>query len=155
MTNPSTTFSGLEELNQFVQQKEVGHFTLPYQNCEGYPGMVMGKGIIFNVPKGKYELDLEWISFGLDLYGENLLENYLYQFESLQALLQYLEAKYHILPQHISTTFKGDYSQFPNPIKNEDQKPEFEAAWKRFQDDFKRGIFLDDSLKLVYSTLEF
>lgn len=152
MADPSITFSGFEELNHYVQQKQVGHFTLPYQNCEDYPGMVIGKGIIFNVPKNQYQLDLQWISFGLDLYGENLLENYLYQFESLKLLLHYLETKYNILPQHISVVFKGDYSQFPNPIDNPDQKPEFEAAWERFQVDFKKGIFLDRSLELVYST---
>ncbi len=33
-----------------------------------------------------------------------------------------------------------------------EKKPAFEAAWQRFQQDFKAGIFLDPSLKLVYAS---
>ncbi|MCB0311784.1 MAG: hypothetical protein KDH84_00715, partial [Calditrichaeota bacterium] len=67
-------------------------------------------------------------------------------------LLAYLREKYAIEVSDIPIQYRIDQSQYPNPIKDEAQKTLFEAAWQRFQADFKRGIFLDTSLKLAYST---
>ena len=145
-------FTDFEALNTYIQNKATGHILVAYRNCENYDGMVLGIGITFDTRKPQYELDLQWISFGLDLYGENLLENYLYQFESLEKLLTYLQGKYAIEVTDIPMRYQIDQSQYPNPIKDAAKKPAFETAWKRFQHDFKSGTFLDTSLKLVYST---
>lgn len=147
-------FSNIESLNDYILEKEDGHILIGYSNMIDYPGMVLGKGIIFNTQKSKYELDLEWISFGLDLFGENLLENYLYKFESLIELLEYLKSKYSTLVTDIPLKYNIDQSLFPNPQKDADQKPLFEEAWSRFQTDFKNEDFLDTSLELVYSSNE-
>lgn len=154
MENLNRNFKDFEALNAFIKEKKVGNILIGYRNISAYAGMVLGIGIIFDINKFKYELDLEWISFGLDIFGENLLENYLYKFKNLQALLAYLESNYKILINDIPINYKIDQSLFPNPIKNSDQKPIFESAWQKFQDDFKSGIFLDDSLQLVYSSNE-
>jgi hypothetical protein len=116
--------------------------------------MVLGMGIIFDVNQLKYELDLEWISFGLDLFGENLLENYLYKFNTLAELLAYLQVNYHISITDIPTSYKIDQSLFPNPIEDTAQKPLFEIAWQKFQHDFKKELFLDKSLEIVFSSNE-
>lgn len=152
MEDLSENFRNFEALNEFIQNKKKGSILIGYRNIPSYAGMVLGIGMIFDTNKFKYELDLEWISFGLDLFGENLLENYLYKFMNLEELLEYLKANYDILVTDIPLKYKIDQSLFPNPIKDLDQKPIYEAAWEKFQDDFKRGIFLDDSLQLVFSS---
>lgn len=152
MEEVSRNFKDLGELNEFIQEKKAGSILIGYQNMPEYAGMVLGIGIIFDIDKLKYELDLEWISFGLDLFGENLLENHLYEFNGLEELLSYLASHYHILLTDIPVNYRIDQSRFPNPIKDSDQKEVFESAWQKFQDDFKKGVFLDDSLKLVFSS---
>ena len=145
-------FKNFDELNDFIHQKSVDHILIGYRNLSDYPGMVLGIGIIFNMEDAKYELDLEWISFGLDLFGENLLENYLYKFKDLQALLNYLSSNYDISVTDIPLKYQIDQSLFPNPIKNSDQKSIYEAAWEKFQADFKKGLFLDKTVQLIYSS---
>jgi hypothetical protein len=151
----STTFTNFNELQTHIQTQKKGFLTINQTNVTAYAGMVLDMTIIFEVEKEKYDLDLQWISFGLDLFGENLLENYLYRFENLELLVNYLDKKYKIKVMDIPTNYKFDDSKFPNPIKNEAEKPIFEAAWERFQQDFKKGIFLDVELELVYSTDNF
>jgi hypothetical protein len=62
--------------------------------------------------------------------------------------------KYGISVTDIPIKYNIDQSQYPNPIKDAAQKPVFEVAWQQFQRDFKSGLFLDPSLKLVYATTE-
>lgn len=149
----STTFSNFTELQTHFETKQKGFLTIAQTNMTAYAGMVFDVRIIFDIPKGKkYELDLQWISFGLDLFGENLLENYLYRFENLELLVQYLDKKYQIKITDIPTNYQFDDANFPNPVKNEAEKSIFEAAWERFQQDFRKGLFLDKGLELVYAT---
>ena len=154
MEDRNRNFSSFEELSDVIQKRNAGHILVGYRNIPDYAGMVLGIGIIFDVNQLKYELDLQWISFGLDLFGENLLENYLYQFDDLQALLTYLQSKYHTLVSDIPMAYQIDPDLFPNPIKDSDQRPIFEMAWQKFQDNFQQGVFLDDSLQVVFSTQE-
>jgi hypothetical protein len=148
----STTFVNFAALQTHFQTKQKGFLRLGQTNMTAYAGMVFDRSIIFDIPKKKYELDLQWISFGLDLFGENLLENYLYRFENLELLVEYLDKKYQIKVTDIPTNYQFDDNNFPNPVKNKAEKPIFEAAWERFQQDFKRGLFLDEELELIYST---
>jgi hypothetical protein len=137
----STNFTNFAELQTYFECKQKGFLTIAQTNMTAYAGMVFDVRIIFDIKKEKYDLDLQWISFSLDLFGENLLENYLYRFE-----------KYKIKITDIPTSYQFDDDNFPNPVKNEVEKPIFEAAWERFQHDFKKGFFLDKGLKLVYAT---
>ena len=89
---------------------------------------------------------------GLDLFGDALWDSYIYEFYDLDKLLDYLPENYDIRVTDIPVQYKFDDSQFPNPIYSEHKKTEFEAAWKRFEEDFKKGVFLDPSLKLVYDS---
>lgn len=148
--NMEDHFANLVELESYMNANERGGIMIEYRNVEGYAGMVLGICIYFNLPKNKYELDLQWISFGLDLYGENLLENYTYAFPNIDKLLEYLLEKYNIDITDIPIEFKGNYKKFPNPIQNKAEIPLFEKDWQRFQEDFKAGQFLDVTLKLVY-----
>ena len=152
MDDQSRTFKDFDEINNFIQKKEVGHILIGYRNMSDYAGMVLGIGIIFNIAESKYELDLEWICFGLDLYGENLLENYSYKFSSLPELLKYLHLTYGITITDIPLSYKINQNLFPNPIKDADQKTLYQTTWQKFQNDFKKGIFLDKSLELVFSS---
>lgn len=145
-------FTSIEGLESHIQDKKVGNILVGYRNVSDYAGMVLGIGIIFDTHKTNYELDLEWISFGLDLYGENLIENYLYKFEDLQTLVDYVHKNYGISVTDIPKQYNIDQSKFPNPLKDADQKPRYEKAWQKFQDDFKNDEFLDNSLHLVFST---
>lgn len=152
MSDSSPYFSSKESLVRHLTEMGSGSVRMDYREMEDYPGMVRGMGIIFDVSKKKYELDLEWISFGLDLYGENLLEGVLYSFDSLDALLAYVDAVYGVQVTAIRQQPSTDFSAFPNPIKDAHRKHEMEAAWERFQKNFRAGMFLDRSCVLVYSS---
>jgi hypothetical protein len=108
--------------------------------------------IRFDSRQANYHLDLEWISLGLDFYGDILQETYSYEFESLEKLLEYLLAKYAIKVTDIPVKYEFDHSQFPDYLKDEAKRPAFEVAWQKFQTGFKSGVFLDRSLKLAYSS---
>ncbi|MES2332709.1 MAG: hypothetical protein V4539_24085 [Bacteroidota bacterium] len=148
----TTYFKDFSELAAYIQSTEKKHITITHQAIPDYAGMVFSLAIIFDAEKKKYELDMEWISFGLDLYAENLLEGYLYKFKSLEELTGYLYSKYQIRVSDIPANYKIEHEKFPDPIKDKEQKTDFEEGWQRFQRDFKEGIFLDASLELVYST---
>ena len=145
-------FSNLESIQTFINQQKKGFILVSYQNLDDYKGMVLGITLIYDTSKNEYQLDLQQISFGLDLFGENLVENYVYQFESLENLLDYLVNQYNIAVEQIPKQYKIDEQNFPNPIKNSAEKSQFEIAWNQFQEDFKRGVFLDQSLNLIYSS---
>ncbi len=147
-------FSDYEALHRYVQEKTKDNMLIAYRNCDPYEGMVLGIMIVFDIQVPAYQLDLQWMSFGLDPYGDTLQESYVYQFEGLEALLEYLKLTYEIKVEDIPVQYKFDPSQHPDPIKDKAQKSVFEAAWKRFQDDFNNRVFLDPALQLVYDTHE-
>ena len=113
--------------------------------------MVLCIMIRFDTSKASYQLDLQWECLGLDLFGDALWESYIYEFGDLNKLLDYLLKNYDIRVSDIPVQYKFNASQFPNPIYYEHKKSVFEEAWKRFEEDFKKGVFLDPSLKLVFS----
>lgn len=152
MSSKQINFSSLDEFKNHLQNKVKGGHLITYKKCNNYDGMALSIMIVFDVQEPKYELDLQWMSLGLDLYGDTLQESYLYEFESLELLLDYLHIKYRIEISDIPINYKFDSSEFPDPIKNAAEKSAFEVAWKRFQFDFKKGLFLDPSLKLVFDS---
>jgi hypothetical protein len=145
-------FTDSHSIMAHIQSKAKGGIVVAYRNCKDYEGMVLGIMIIFDTSQAKYQLDLQWMSFGLDFYGDTLQETYLYQFENLEKVFDYLLANYDIKLTDIPVNYSYDNSQYPDPIKDEAKRPDFEVAWKRFQEDFKTGAFLDSSLKLVFSS---
>ncbi len=153
MPNSLNNFPDLEALKNFIQNKRKGEILITYRKCDDYAGMALAIMIVYDVSQSKYELDLQWMSLGLDLYGDTLQESYLYEFKSIEELLDYLELKYDIKVTDIPVQYQFDINQFPNPIKNANKKAAFEAAWKQFQLDFKKGKFLDSSLQLVYNSM--
>ncbi len=146
-------FVDIHELTEFMLDKRKGSIPVAYQLLPDYAGMVLYIGIIFDLKKHQYLLSLEWMALGLDAYGDTLQESYSYQFDRLELLIEYLQLKYAIAVTEIPMKFEFDDHQFPNPIKDEAQKSLFEAAWSQFQKDFKEGLFLDQSLVLVYNSL--
>jgi hypothetical protein len=134
------------------QEKKKGHLLITYQQCEGYPGMVLGIVMRFDTLVSLYELDLEWMSFGLDFYGDTLQESYVYCFPNLEGMIGYLESKYSIRPSDIPKEFRINPHQYPNPLDGKDPA-EYEAGWQQFQQDFQKGLFLDPSLSLSYSSI--
>lgn len=149
----STTFPNTEALRAHLLAKGKGAHLITYRLCEGYPGMALALMIVFDVPKGIFQLDLQWMSLGLDLYGDTLQETYVYEFESLESLLAYLQKTYNIDVTDIPLKYTFDQSQFPDPIKDAEQKLVFEAAWQRFQVDFREGAFWDGEVKVVYASV--
>ena len=65
-------FPDLQALQSHIQKKERGAIVIGHQSLENYSGMVRYLGFHFDVAKAEYDLDIEWISFGLDAFGENL-----------------------------------------------------------------------------------
>ncbi len=147
-----TYFKDLEALEAHIESTQKGSLLITYRNLPDYAGMVLGIGIIFDVPAKKYQLDLEWISFGLDLYAENLLVGYLYQFDSLKNLAGYLQVTFQIAITEIPVKYKIDSELFPNPFKDAGREKEFEDCWQRFVGDFNTGMYVDHSLELVYTS---
>ena len=109
-------FPDLETFNDYVQGESKGFKLVTHLNCKDYPGMVLCITIHFDTTKPTYGLGLEWMSLGLDLYGDILQESYMYQFENMEKLLEYLLAKYAIKVTDIPIKYSFDGSQFPNPI---------------------------------------
>lgn len=148
-------FQQEQDLIDFLKEKGKSRHLVGHRNCDGYPGMVLTILISFEPKASGFELDLEWSCYGLDFYGDTLQESCLYRFYSLESLLFYLEKKYEISLTDIPIQYKIDQTQFPNPISHASQKPEFEAGWERFQEDFIAGRLLDETLKLVSSSLDY
>ena len=142
-------FSDLSDLETHIHSHQKGFILVTYRPMEGYPGMALAMMIVFDVNNQSYQLDLEYICLGLDLYGDTLMENYVYQFSDMDDLLAYLKKKYQIDVSDIPVNYTFDQEAFPNPIKNPDQKPMFEAVWQQFQRDFENELFLDKSLNRV------
>ncbi|WP_347174002.1 hypothetical protein [Polaribacter uvawellassae] len=154
MTSKTVFFKNFEELNTFAFNAKKGAFSIKHQNLENYEGMVFYIGVYFNIDKNDYQLNLEWMCLGLDLFGDNLVESYVYQFNTLQSIINYLDKKHQIKVTDIKTDYFFDDTLFPNPIKNKDKKAVYNFNWDQFQKDFKKGMFLDASLPLIYSSLD-
>ncbi len=152
MTDPQANYPDFATLNNDIQTMQSEFILVTHRNVRDYEGMVLCTTIRFDTRQDKYLLDLEWMSLGLDLYGDALQESYSYQFKSLELLLEYLLLRYDIRVTDIPVTYQFDSNQFPNPIKVESKKQVFENGWQRFREDFQRGLFLDGSLKLAYSS---
>ncbi len=153
MSDLQNNFTDIKTLENHIEGNKKGSILVSYQNCEDYEGMVLGIMIVFDIEENKYELDLQWASFGLDFYGDTLQESYVYQFKNLEELLDYLLLKYKIKITDIPIKYSFNPVLFPNPIKDKTRKPLFETIWEKFQEDFKNDLFLDDSLGLVYSSM--
>lgn len=143
-------FSDPEAVNAHVLEKE--SILVAHRNCHDYPGMVQVIVIRWDKRTTTYQLDLQWECQGLDFYGDTLMKTYLYEFESFKNLMEYLVAKYDIKATDVPIKHQFDPTPYPNYLKDEAKRPEFETAWKQFQQDFKSGTFLDPSLKLIYSS---
>lgn len=148
----NTYFGSLEEFLAFAEEKQEGHMVIGYFHLPEYAGMVLYLGIHYHIAKKEFVLDLEWMSLGLDFYGDTLQESYRYQFDSLRDMLAYMEHKHQVKITDIAHKFEFDYKQYPNPITHEDQKEAFQEAWERFSNNFKSGMFLDSTQKLIYSS---
>ena len=98
-------------------------------------------GIVFDVEKNNYQLNLEWMCFGLDLFGDNLVESYVYQFEDLEILLRYIDEKHQIKISDINPNYTFNDADFPNPIKNKEQKEVYTKYWNQFQTILKKVNF--------------
>ncbi len=154
MAEPSLYFSSIEEIEKHLKAQDGGNILVEYRNVNDYPGMVLAMMITYIPTHSTYGLDLQWMSLGLDLYGDTLQESYLYAFHQLADVIAYLEKTYGIKATDIPLKYQFDKEKFPDPIKDFLSKPEFEAAWEQFQQDFRQGLFLDRSLSVIYDSSE-
>ena len=92
----ANTFADFQALNSSIHDEGKGARLITYRNIQDYVGMVLGIMLVFDTKEAQYELDLQWMSFGLDPYGDTLQESYVYGFENLEKLLDYLDEKYSI-----------------------------------------------------------
>ncbi len=152
--NRQPKFSGINELDTFIATKKMGELLVGYFDCEGYEGMVLSIMIVFNIQKSQFDLDLQWMSLGLDLYGDTLQESYIYRFSSSIKLLEYLTSKYSLPVSEIPLEYKFENEKFPNPITHAEKHSVFKTSWENFQSDFRKGLLLDPSLELIYNSLD-
>jgi hypothetical protein len=152
MAADNQTFASFEELKKHIDER--GYVVVGYWNVPEYDGMVLFIDIRKEKNASTYVLNLEWQCLGLDFYGDTLQESYMYRFENLFKLMPYLFSKFGIALTHVPVKFSFDHTQYPNVLRNEDKKTEYEAAWARFQKDFKAGMFLDNSLELIWYSME-
>lgn len=149
MLDITSYFSSFDALDSYTKEKKKGELILTYRNSENYEGMVLAIMIIFDTDKSQYRLDLQWMSLGLDFYGDTLQESYVYQFNNLAEMMAYILATYQIHVTTIPIKYQFDYTKHPSPIIDEDKKSLYKKAWEQFQQDFKAGLFLDKSLMLI------
>ncbi|MBX7224781.1 MAG: hypothetical protein K1X55_01995 [Chitinophagales bacterium] len=147
-----TFFVSCEDLKEFFNIKKKGNLVVSVVNLPQYLGMVLHIGIQFDDDTKKYLLCLEWISYGLDFYGDTIQEGYIYEMKDVDHLLTYLWRHYHISVNEIPKAFKFDAEKHPKYYENEEERHLFSAAWEKFSRDFANGYFLDKNLKLVYSS---
>mgnify|MGYP003639071654 CR=1 FL=1 len=152
--NPQPKFSDKNEFNTFLSTKIKGELTVGYFDCEDYEGMVLAIMIVFDTQKSQFDLDLQWMSLGLDLYGDTLQESYVYRFSSVTKLLEYLDSKYSLTVSEIPLEFKFESEKFPSPITHAEKHSVFKTSWESFQSAFKQGLFLNPSLDLIYNSLD-
>ena len=133
-----------------MREKEKGFKQTAHLNCDDYDGMVLVIGIRFDIHQSTYELDLQWECLALDFFGDTLQESYVYEFASIEKLLEYLEVKYNIKVTDIPIKYQFDADKHPRYEYDESKRPHFEIAWKRFKEDFKKNKFLEPSLNLIY-----
>ena len=151
MPTSQSQYFDTETLKAYFGETGKGNKMIADRHVKDYEGMALRISIRFDTMKASYQLDLQWECLGLDLFGDTLWESYIYEFGDPDKLLNYLHEKYNISVTDIPVQYKFDDTQFPNPIYYEDKKSQYEAAWKRFEEDFKKGIFLDPALKLVFA----
>ncbi|MBO6525072.1 MAG: hypothetical protein JJ971_14685 [Balneolaceae bacterium] len=154
LNKPGIDFSDTNEFVDFISAKKKGELIVGYFDFEGYDGMALSIMIIFDTRTSQFDLDLQWISLGLDLFGDTLQESYVYRFPSIIKLLEYLASKYLLSVSDIPLSYSFDNKKFPNPITHTNRKSDFKASWKNFQTDFKKGVFLDTTQELIYDSLE-
>lgn len=146
-------YQNFKELSAAFQQKVKDFVVVGYYNMPDYAGMVKYVGISYHTEKNQYDLNLEWMSLGLDFYGDTLQESCTYRFDDLKKLTDYMAEKHFIQITDIPIKYKSVLGEHPNPLTHEKEKPLFEKDWQRFQKDFKDGLFLDRSLLLIHSSL--
>ncbi len=147
-------FKNKEEIHSHINNKKKGYMMIIYENVKDYEGMVFELGVIYDIHKNLYQLDLKWMCMALDFYSDTLVENYLYEFDDINAIIDYIDVNYNVLINHIPIQFEIDENLFPSPLKDKEKRPIFEANWQRFQQEFKSNKYLDTNLKLIYSSLE-
>lgn len=145
-------FSSLQALKQHLQERQKGSLLIAYKNCPDYEGMVLSFMLVYDVVKSKYQLDVQWMCLGLDLYGDTLQESYVYHFNSLENFIHHLALAYQIGINDIPISYQFNHALFPNPLKNENKKLLYQKNWERFQADFNQDKFLDKTLEVVYSS---
>jgi hypothetical protein len=146
-------YTSIDALEAFIQQQQKSHVVVGYYPMPEYAGMALYIGFVFDTQASKFDLNLERMSVGLDLYGDTLQGSYLYRFNNLEALVQYIHSNFGIDVTDIPIKYQYPSNQFPDPLHNEAEKHVFEAAWERFKIDFRKGIFLDSSLKLIHTIM--
>jgi hypothetical protein len=134
-----TSFKSIGELDMHLQRVRGGFLQIAHRKLDDYPGMVLSILIRWDKKTGHYQLDLEWMCLGLDLYGDTLQESHVYAFASLADLLEQLKTKFDLDLTDLPLTYHFDENAFPNPIKNSQDKLVFQEAWNRFQEDFRNG----------------
>lgn len=149
MEAAGTYFKDFDALDVYLVKEQQGALAIDDRPLEGYAGMGLRILLRFDLPAHTYHLDLEWASFGLDVYVDTLVENYVYAFDTLKELTDYLHAKYQVSVDRIPIHHTIPEGLFPNPIYNGDQKDIFTGAWNRFEQEFRTGIFLDKNLRLI------
>ena len=150
-----TGFTDTAGFVEYIHSQQTGSIVITHQNMPGYPGMVLYIGFAFDVPASNYTLNLEYMSLGLDLYGDTLQENHIYKFPDVAAVAVFLDQAHHISVADICVPYSFDPEQFPNPLTNEKEKPAFEAGWKKFREDYRKGIFAGKSQELIYQSHHF
>ena len=148
----STHFQNLSTLSTTLKT-EKHHLVITYLNMPEYDGMALYLGLHYIPKTEKFQLHLEYMCLGLDVYGDTLQESYIYEFNDLQAVLTYLEKKYTIKLTDIPIKFDFDSDKFPSPIYHGHLADIFREAWERFLVDFRNNKFLDSELSLIYNSL--
>ncbi|MCB9233336.1 MAG: hypothetical protein H6581_16885 [Bacteroidia bacterium] len=154
MSDSSAYFRDLDDLRQHLQPKGRNAILLGYENQEDYPGMALASMLVIDLEKAIFQLDLQWMSLGLDLYGDTLQESYVYEFGDLESLLNFLDDRFAMEVTDIPRKYQFQSKDFPNPLDHAHQKDEFQAAWDRFREDFRSGKFLDPALRLAFDSTQ-
>lgn len=138
-------FSSIDEIKKIISEKKIGNIILHEKLMEDFEGMLESYYIIFNLEKKKIRLTNLFECKGIDFYGDDFYEEHEYDFGTVDEIISYVEGKLGIKLSEMKQV-----KNFPSPLDSDTEKTAlYRENWDRFVYEFKKGKFIDNTLKLA------
>lgn len=152
MSSSKESTAAVEVLRSALRQQGPKGVLVGVLPVQEYAGMVIFMQLYHRPEQDRFELNQDWISYGLDYKGSDWELGYLYAFPTLEVVLEYLERQFGLGPEDLPVEVPD--TDLPNAYRDEVRRPEFMAAWDRFHADFSAGKLREPGVEVLYSDEE-